>query len=313
MNYKFVVLGGGHGLSRVLLAFKTEPYIKAIVSCANSGGSSGKLRRSFNSPAMGDVRKCLTTVSVSPLAKLFETRTDNNDCLGNLIIGGLFKLYGFKIAINVCHELLDIPENKEIIPISLNNYDIVGVYESTDNILRKTCFNETDFNQIAEIKTIGLAFHQIGPEVNSDALKAIKEANYIILAPGSFYTSVLVNLQFKEIVDLLKNKPVIWITNLMQEKYETLNFTLNKMYDILKSYGVNIVAAIINNRKPTAGMLSKYEDYLKPLIELEVKNLIIIKKPLLACQKGVLVHNLKTTYNGIAEAIIEHVIKSARV
>ena len=294
INKKFAILGGGHGLSNVLQALKFEKNIKAIVSTANSGGSTGKLRKTFNCPAMGDIRKCLSTLSDSPMVDLFEKRTDNNDCIGNLIIGGLAKLYYFDYAIKKAHKILEIPETKKVIPISLDNYDIQSKYQNG-----KICKNEVEFNQIDKIEKIWL--NPI-PKANPEALQALKEADYVILAPGSFYTSVLVNLEIPEIKNILKFKPVIWIANLMQEKYETLNYTLLDLYNLLLTY-CHIDVVIMNNRIPTKNMLLNYKDYLKPLLKLNLKNISIIKSPLLKCENKILTHSIKNTYEAIQKAI----------
>lgn len=293
MNDKLVLLGGGHGLSNILSALKNSSNIKAIVNCADSGSSTGKLRDIFNIPAMGDIRKCLSILSNSPIAEAFEMRTKDNDCIGNLIISSLAELYDFKYAVNQCHNILGIKNNKKIIPISLDNYNIQGKYKSG-----KICKCESDFNSIERIEESWL---RPNPTPNEEALQAIKEADYVILAPGSFYTSILVNLKITEISKLLKFKPVIWIANLMQEKYETKDYNLLDLYNILSIY-THIDIAIINNRIPTKSMLKNYENYLKPLTNLKL-DIPIIRESLLICKDNILIHNKRNTYKAIQEAI----------
>jgi uncharacterized cofD-like protein len=253
------LLGGGHGLSRILYGLKEFKYISAIVTVIDSGGSTGKIRTKFECPAMGDIRRCLDVLGDKQLKEIFETRTkEYGDCIGNLIIASLIKLYDFGEAINIMHKMLGLSETHKIIPVSLDNYEICGKYINNKEIRK-----EADFTLEEKIGNIWLSPK---PEPNPEAIKAINESDYVIISSGSFFTSILSNLLVPQIAEAINKKTVIWIVNLMQEKGETIGMDADAHAEFILRYINHIDYALVNTSKPSDEILKQhYESYLMPL------------------------------------------------
>jgi uncharacterized cofD-like protein len=256
---KLCLCGGGHGLSRILYGLKEFKYLSAIVTVADRGGSTGKLRAKFDCPAMGDIRLCLDSLGDKYLKGIFETRTKGyEDCIGNLIIASLIKLYNFEEAIAIMHKMLGLSETHKIIPVSLDNYEICGKYINNKEIRK-----ETEFILEEKIENTWLSPK---PIPNPEALKAINESDFVIISSGSFFTSILSNLLVPQIAEAINKKTIIWIVNLMQEKGETIGMDADAHAEFILKYINHIDYALVNTSKPSDDILKQhYESYLMPL------------------------------------------------
>jgi uncharacterized cofD-like protein len=260
-KHKILCVGGGHGLSTILYAIKDFTYITGIVAVTDTGGSTGKIRSKFDCPAIGDLRICLNALSNNQLREIFERRIrDYGDCVGNLIIASLIKLYDFDTAIKIMHKLLGLKETHRIIPVSLDNFNICGTYRNKKEIKKETDFIEE--NKIEEVNLSPV------PKANAEAIEAIQQSDYIIISPGSFFTSILANLLIPEIAKEINKKCVIWIVNAMQQYGETIGMNTEDHADYLLKYINHIDYAIVNNIKPSDNDLKQYESYLIPLVNL---------------------------------------------
>jgi uncharacterized cofD-like protein len=222
---------------------------------------------------MGDIRICLDSLGDEKMKDIFERRIkDYGDCVGNLIIATLIKLYDFETAIKIMHKLLGLKETHRIIPVSLDNFHIRGSYRNGKIIKTEIEFIEEDKIDKIWIEPQGKA--------NPEALEAIKEGDYIIISSGSFYTSILVNFLLPKITEEVNKKKIIWIVNIMQQKGETIGMDANEHANVLLKYINHIDYALINNIKPSEEKLKKtnYEGYLMPLLQLDkhekIKNII---------------------------------------
>jgi uncharacterized cofD-like protein len=287
-NKKFALIGGGHGLAGLLGGMKEFDYLSAIVDVTDSGGSTGKLRTKFECPAMGDIRICLDSLGDKELKDIFERRIkDYGDCVGNLLMTSLIKLYDFDTAIKIMHKLLGLKENHKIIPVSLEDFNLKGQYRN-EKIVNK----ESEFIEEDKIDKIWI---EPKAKTNQEAIEAIKQSEWIIVAPGSFYTSILVNFLLPEIADEVNKKKIIWIVNAMQQKGETIGMDINEHASVLLRYVDHIDYALVNIKKPTEEELKKanYEGYLMPLIHLDKHDNIkhIIEKDFVHCSNEGIVHS----------------------
>lgn len=292
------ILGGGRGLSIVLEGVKNFKNLNIIVGVADSGGSTGKLRKTFNCPAMGDIRRCVSMLGDTKLKSFLEYRIPKyKDCVGNLIIASLTKLYSFEVAIKVYQKLAKASPKHNIIPVSLDNFNIQAEYKN-GTITKK----ETEFNKEEKINKVWLSPI---PKPNSIAIKAIKNSEWIIISPGSFYTSIISNLLVPGISDEINKKKIIWIANLMQQKGETVDMFLQEHYNNLIKYIKHIDVAIINIENPDKEFLKKnYKDYLMPLLHFEDKNVpTIIEDKLIKYKNTTIIHNSGKVYNIIKNLI----------
>ncbi len=219
---KVVALGGGHGLAMTLRGLRTYAgEITAVASVADDGGSTGRLRRDFDVPAPGDLRKCLVALAgdapVWPEA--FEHRFAAGDleghALGNLMILGLTETLGdFCRALDEAGKLLHavgrvLPATTE--PVVLKA-DIEGEAVQGQVAVQ---------NSAGRIRRVELIPNDA--PACPDALLAIAEADQVVLAPGSLYTSLLPVLCVPELREALAATPgvVVQVCNLRPQVPET--------------------------------------------------------------------------------------------
>jgi uncharacterized cofD-like protein len=217
-----VALGGGHGLSVVLRAARRYAgTITGIVSVADDGGSSGRLRRDFGVPAPGDLRRCLVALAGSDTVwrDAFEHRFGGGElgghALGNLVIVGLTETLGdFTAALDEAGRLLDAVGR--VLPAT------------TDPVVMKADIEgEAVEGQVAVQNSAGRKRRvEIVPSdaaAPADAVAAIGSADQVILAPGSLYTSLLPVLCVRDLRAAISDAPghVVQVANLRPQLPET--------------------------------------------------------------------------------------------
>lgn len=251
MKRKVVVIGGGTGLSVLLRGLKTFPLdLSAIVTVADDGGSSGRLRDELNIPPPGDVRNVLLALSeAEPLFNaLMQHRFKNGNglsghSLGNLIIAAMTDITGdffkavteFSRVMNVKGKILPA-SNQSIVLHAVMADGTVVTGESKIPLMKK------------QIKKVFLTPHDIKPL--PETLKAIHEADLIVLGPGSLYTSILPNLLVPGIAEAIKraNAKKVYICNVMTQQGETDNYRASDHVKALTEHvGNSLVDTIIVN------------------------------------------------------------------
>ncbi|PIP20484.1 MAG: hypothetical protein COX40_04470 [Candidatus Omnitrophica bacterium CG23_combo_of_CG06-09_8_20_14_all_40_11] len=221
---KIVAVGGGHGLSAVLHGLKEYTNnINAIVTVADSGGSTGRLREQFDIPAPGDIRNCLVALAdAEPLMQeLFQFRFKKDSELsghsfGNLFITAMTQITGdFETAIKESSKVLAI--RGSVIPSTVDKVNLVAEYRDGSFMEGEAKIPE----QKLFIKRVSLKPSY--PIPTEEAIKAIREAQVIVLGPGSLYTSIIPNLLIKEITDtiLASGAIKIYVCNVMTQSGET--------------------------------------------------------------------------------------------
>jgi uncharacterized cofD-like protein len=249
---KIVAIGGGHGLSNLLLALKEySANITAIVTVADSGGSSGRLRQEFDIVAPGDIRNCLVALADAPMimGELFQYRFPEKSELkghnfGNLFLTALYEVANrdFKEAVELTSKVLAI--RGRVIPSTVENVHLVARYKDG-----KVTLGEAKIPRPGvEIEQLFLKPQDVKP--TDDALEAIKEADIIILGPGSLYTSVLPNLVIQGIPEAICASSAfkIYICNVMTQMGETEGFTASDhVQEIIRHTRKDIMDAVILN------------------------------------------------------------------
>lgn len=224
---KIVAVGGGHGLSHLLLGLKEyTANITAIVTVADSGGSSGRLREEFNIVAPGDIRNCLVALADAPalMGELFQFRFSKDSQLqghnfGNLFLTAMVQLTGdFEKAVKESAQVLAI--RGSVIPSTVSNVHLVGEYEDGSFVEGEAKIPSKG----VKIKRVHLSPENALP--TQDALDAINEADVIILGPGSIYTSVIPNLLIKGLDQAIAASAAfkIYICNVMTQQGESDGF-----------------------------------------------------------------------------------------
>lgn len=263
MNKKVVVLGGGTGLSVLLQGLKKFPLdITAIVSVCDNGSSTGKLREEFNTPAVGDIRRVLISLSeTEPLVeKLFNYRFNtysdlNGHTVGNLILIATKEITGnLSDGIEALSKVFNL--KGKVVPLTEDNVTLMSLMEDGSII-------EGEKEITSSPKKIKKVFYKEEPIITPEAIKVIRESDAVILSMGSIFTSILPNLINKEIIDAIDNSntKVIYVSNMVTQPGETDNFTVSDHVNLLNSYlgKKKIDVVIANNKKIDEDILNKYQ------------------------------------------------------
>lgn len=261
-----VVIGGGTGLSVMLRGMKQikNIHLSAIVTVADDGGSTGRIRRQFHIPAMGDIRNvmCAMAEEETIFTSLMNYRFDGDmddiggHNLGNLILTAMSETTGsFMEAIRTFSKFLNV--KGQIIPCSLQEITLYAIMED-GTIVRGE-------DNIPKFKNrIDRVFYQDAVEPTREALQAIREADVIVYGIGSLYTSIMPNLIVDGVVEQLRHNPVkkIYFCNAMTQPGETDSFSLEDHVAALQKHSfpeaVDIV--ITHNNQAEERLLKKYRD-----------------------------------------------------
>lgn len=264
MNKKVVTFGGGTGLSTLLRGLKHFPLdIFAIVSVCDDGKSTGRLREEFKTPAVGDIRRVLISLSTTePLfEKLFnyrfKTTSDlNGHTVGNLLLTAAKEISGsFSNGIDTIGKVLNL--KGKVIPLTeQDDITLMGKMEDGTIIEGEHKITE-DERKIIDV------FYKEKPVVTPEAIQAIKEADLIILSMGSVFTSIIPNLICDEIRKELEKSQakIMYVCNMMTQPGETDNLSASEHVKLLNRYlGKRSVDVIVVNNGPISDELKyKYE------------------------------------------------------
>jgi uncharacterized cofD-like protein len=236
---KIVAIGGGTGLSVLLSGLKEyTSNITAIVTVADEGGSSGRLRREFDILPPGDIRNCLVALADAPtlMRDLFQFRFDTSSELsghsfGNLFITVMTRLTGdFEKAIRETSKVLAL--RGQVIPSTLDNVVLVAQHKDGS-----TTEGEDKIPKAQKpINRVYLRPNQ--PVATPEAIKAIEEAQIIVLGPGSLYTSILPNLLIKDITNSIVSSAAIkvYVCNIMTQAGETDGYSASDHIKMLTNH-----------------------------------------------------------------------------
>lgn len=263
---KIAAIGGGTGLSNLIFGLKDyTANITAIVTVADSGGSSGRLREEFNIVAPGDIRNCLVALADAPklMGDLFQFRFSKDSALkghnfGNLFLTAMVQLTGgdFEKAVKETSKVLAIRGN--VVPSTVSNVHLVAEYEDGTRTE-----GEADIpNPNSRIEHLYLTDKDAHP--TQDALQAISEADVIILGPGSLYTSVIPNLIIKGVSEAIAKSQAfkIYVCNVMTQHGETDGFSASQHIKAIVEHSHEgiVDACLINNSVVPQDALGRYEE-----------------------------------------------------
>ena len=260
-----VVIGGGSGLSVMLRGLKNiqNTYLSAIVTVADDGGSTGRLRERFHIPAMGDIRNvmCALAEEETLFTQLMNFRFSGEDDigghnLGNLLLTALTETTGnFLESIQTFSKVLKV--KGEIIPSTLQTVTLCA--EMADGTVVNGQSNIPKVNN--QIKQV---FYSDSVHATEQAVNAIKKADLIVYGIGSLYTSIIPNIIISEIQVALKSNscPKIYFCNAMTQPGETTGYSLEDHVNAITSHSfqqaIDTVVAY-SNLIPT-DILQRYKD-----------------------------------------------------
>jgi uncharacterized cofD-like protein len=315
---KVVVIGGGTGLSTMLRGLKYyTSNITAIVTVADDGGGSGDLREDLGMLPPGDIRNCILALAdTEPLMEeLLQFRFTEgrlkNQSFGNLFLAAMDGISeNFEEAVQKMSAVLAV--TGKVIPVTLDNVILKAkmkdgsVVEGESNIPEAAEKNKTSIDYIfiepAEAKAL------------EEAVIAIREADAVILGPGSLYTSVIPNLLVKDISEaLIKSKALrLYVSNIMTQPGETDDYDVaDHLAAIKKHVGRNIIDYVLVN---TGVIDREYEDKYKEstahLVKLDAKKVNtqgigIVSGDFITVKNGFIRHNSENLAAILIQTIME--------
>lgn len=237
---RVVALGGGHGLAASLRAGRFYAgTLAGIVSVADDGGSSGKIRRDLGLPAPGDLRRCLSALAGddSLLARSLEHRFDRGDLeghpIGNLLIAGLANATGdFEAAIAEVARL--VGAHGTIHPATVGSVTLLA--DSDDGPIR----GQVTIERARNIRN--LRFEPPDPRAPAAAVAAIAGADQVVIGPGSLYTSVLAVAVVPDLRAAIADTRAqrVFVANVANDKGAAQGFELPEHVAALADHGIDI-------------------------------------------------------------------------
>jgi len=245
-----VAIGGGTGLATLLRGMKhVTSNITAIVTVADDGGSSGRIRTEFDMPPPGDIRSCLVALadSEATMQELMDYRFPGTGSLaghslGNLLITALSDIAGsFEEGVERAGRILAV--RGRVLPCCLTSIVLVG-----ETVTSQTVVGESNIGTTGEpIRRVYI--EQKNVQAYPESVLAIEQADLIVLGPGSLYTSIVANLLVPGIAEALRRARglKVYVCNVAVQPGETDNYSLGRHVDVIAQYGgegaVDIVMA----------------------------------------------------------------------
>jgi uncharacterized cofD-like protein len=247
-----VAVGGGHGLAATIRAARRYARrVTAVVSTADDGGSTGRLRSGLSLPAPGDLRHCLAAMAgdeSGPLAEALEYRFTGTDveghALGNLVLAALTAVTGdFVAAVDEAARLLDLhPDEARVLPATAEPVELRAHTAAGVEVAGQVAVSET--SDIERVRVVPGR-----PPAPEDAVDALLEADQIVLGPGSLYTSVLAAAVVDDVREAVAEGrgQRVYVCNLRAEASETRGYDVAAHVDALARHGVEPDVVVVQS------------------------------------------------------------------
>lgn len=251
---RIVVVGGGTGLSTLLRGLKRySANMTAVVTVADDGGSSGRLRREIGVQPPGDIRNCIAALADEEklLTELFQYRFTAGDGLsghsfGNLFLTAMSEVTGdLEQAVEASSKVLAV--RGDVLPATLSDVRLWAELEDGRRIEGESNIPKAR----GKISRIGCTPEN--PPALPKAIAAIRKADYIVIGPGSLYTSIIPNLLVPEIVEAIAQSkvPRIYVCNIMTQPGETQGYSVGDHIRAIDQAcgGIRLFDAVVVQRK----------------------------------------------------------------
>ena len=265
---RIVAIGGGTGLSTMLRGLKKYTRnLTAIVTVADDGGGSGRLRQDLGMPPPGDIRHCMEALANTEpvMEKLLTYRfTDGSlsgQSFGNLLLAALHGVTGsFEEAVTQMSHVLAI--TGQVIPVTSADVQLEAVFENGARVVGESQIAAVKKEQDCRIHHVSLIPDH--PKATPAALEAISEADLILLGPGSLYTSIIPNLLVEGVAQAAARSRglKIYVCNIMTQDGETEGYTAADHLEALLVHGApGLLDLCLANSAPVDPvLLAKYQE-----------------------------------------------------
>ncbi len=261
-NLKIVAFGGGTGLPVLLTGLRDRVGdLTAVVTVADDGGSSGRLRQELGVAPPGDVRNCLVALAGRRrLAEVFNYRFEapgdlNDHSVGNIIIAALADMAGgFCEGVEQASRFLRI--KGRVFPAAMESLTLVVRYADGTVTRGESVVHETG-KQVSEV-----AVEPSGVPAPSGVIEAIEDADVVVLGPGSLFTSTIPALLGGGVREALEDftGPVLYVANVMTQQGETADFTVSDhVHAITEHVGPVVTDVLVHSGDLPPGTLARYE------------------------------------------------------
>lgn len=311
---KIVAIGGGNGLSTMLRGLKTHTRnLTAIVTVADDGGGSGMLRQDLGMPPPGDIRNCMQALAnVEPvmeqlLAYRFTEGSLTGQSFGNLLLAALNGISGtFDQAVARMSEVLAI--TGRVLPVTNADVQLEAIFENDSRVVGESKIFQFKKQQDCRIKQVRLLPER--PPALPEALRAIEQADLILLGPGSLYTSVIPNLLVDGIVETVcaSSALKLYICNIMTQDGETEGMTAaDHIAAVLRHGAPGLVdICLANSATVRPGLVERYqaEDAAPITVDraaVEALGVELVERPLASETSNYARHSVAR----LAQAILE--------
>jgi len=264
---KITVIGGGTGLPNLLRGLKYyTSNISAVVTVADDGGSSGRLRNELGILPPGDIRNCLVALADSEdfMQQLMDYRFEsegqlNGHSFGNILIAALAGVGGdFYRGVKFAGELLAV--RGRVLPSTLDYVTLVG-----STITGETLIGETLVGNAGD-RLRSLTLIPADPTAHPEAVRAIEDADMVVIGPGSLFTSIVPNLLIAGISEALANSKAfkVYVCNVAEEPAQTEGYSVQDHLNIVQHYGgENAVDAVVANNNLPNGLTPAGLNFIK--------------------------------------------------
>ena len=267
---KIVTIGGGSGQFALLSGLRDERgvHLTAVVSMVDSGGSTGRLRDELGILPPGDALKCILALSPfqetarALLLKRFQQdKRLHGHNAGNMLLTMLSRYTGsFPAGIQALAEILDV--RGDILPVTIDKATLVARLTNGSHVYGESAIDVPRGNQREKIQEVFLVpHHNDAISVYPPVIRAIREADHVIIGPGDLFTSIFSNLVVPGVCQVLRETraKLLYVLNIMTKFGETHNFMGRDFVGTLETcLERRVDGVVINTRRPDAELLAKY-------------------------------------------------------
>ena len=276
-----MTIGGGSGQFALLSGLRDLDGIKitAVVSMVDSGGSTGRLRDELGILPPGDVLKCILALSphhdiarILFLKRFIKDRRLKGHNAGNMLLTMLSQYTGsFPTGVQALAEILDAKGT--ILPVTIDKATLVAELTDGSRIYGETAIDIPRGTQREKIQNVFLVpHHSDSISVYPPVIKAINNADYVIIGPGDLFTSIIPNLIVPGVKEALQetNATILYIINIMTKFGETHNFSgLDFIRKLEESIGRQVDGIIYNSEKPDKKLVEQYMEQKAEFVEID--------------------------------------------